>query len=223
MRGTQERCAPQRVDLLGKAALRLASLEVGDPGIVEALELLAHAPDRSHDGAAPCFGGVRGEDGVDLEIRDEALEALPTELRAQLAERRGQRLRLWLRAPVSLAKDARAMVLLGEVGQVEVAGERAGNKLGALQRPRRDEPFRLTLVAAVVSRADDEPAQLFDVAQKSRAAVIGDDAAEQPSEQADIAPERLGDLLAGGLPVLTQAVWRRRTPGSPPARGGTPR
>ena len=99
------------------------------------------------------------------------------------------------------------MVLLGEVRQVEVACERAGDELCALERPRGHKLLRLTLVAAVVPGADDEPAQLLDVAQKARAAVIRDYATQQPAEEADIAPERLWDLLASGFPVFTQSVW----------------
>src|SRR5438309_10484790 len=203
--------------------LRVAALEVGNSRIFEPLQLLAHATDRGHDRAPPRLGGMRGENGMDLEIRDQFGESFASELRPQLADRRGQRLTLRRRPAVPLAKHPRAVVLLGEVRQVEVARKRARDQLGPLELPRSRELFRGTFITPVVACADDERAQLLDVAEKTRSAVVRNHVAQESTEKADVTPQRLGDLLAGGFPSLIQPVWRRCTPGSRPARAGTPR
>ena len=126
---------PQRVDLLDEPSLRVALFAVGDPRIVQPLELIADAPDGRDHRPAPSLGRVRCEDGVDLERLDQTVESLRTQLGSKLADRRGQRLGHWLRSAVAFADDARTMVFLSEVGQMEIARERARHLLGAIESP----------------------------------------------------------------------------------------
>jgi len=61
-------------------------------------------------------------------------------LAADLGDRGRERLAHRLLPGIALPQDPDPLVLLGQVGQVEVDGERAGHVLGALQGPGGDEP-----------------------------------------------------------------------------------
>src|SRR5437899_1294515 len=106
---------------------------------------------------------------------------------------------------VALGQAPRAGVLFGESSAVEVAGERARHLLRATEPPRGGELFGLAFVPVVVAGTDDKTSQFLDVPQQVCAAVIGDDLPEHPAQQADVAPQRLGDLLPRGLPGLRQS------------------
>ena len=110
-------------------------LAVGDARIIEAFQLLAHASDRGHDRATAGLGGMSGEDGMDLERRDERIEALAPDLCTEFGHRCRQRLWKRLRTRVALAQNACPVMLLGKICQMEVAGEGAGHLLGPLHRP----------------------------------------------------------------------------------------
>ena len=78
---------------------------------------------------------MRGEDGVEPQ-RLQALErGVVADLGGEAHERRGDRVGgvLAVGAAVALAQDAHPLVLLGEVHEVEVARERAGDLVGALR------------------------------------------------------------------------------------------
>ena len=196
---------PQRIDLLDQPSFRVAPFGVRNPRIVKALQLLAHATDRRDHRAPSRLRGVRREDRVDLEVRNELVESLAAQLWPKVPDRGGQGFGLGLRSAVALAKHARAVVLFGEIGQVEVARERARHLLRAIEPPRGDELFSLAFVPVVIAGTDDKTSKFLDVPQQVRAAVIGDDLPEQPAQQADVAPQRLGDLLPRGLPGLRQS------------------
>ena len=149
--------APQRVDLLAQPAIGFDLLTIGDPWIVEAFELLSDAADRGHDRTAPRLRRVSGEDRMELQAGHELGQALAAKPVPQLRDARGERLRERRRATVALPDHPGPMVLLGEVGEVEVARERARDQLGALELPGRDQPLRIPLEAAFVPGADHEP------------------------------------------------------------------
>ena len=207
VQGLHVRCAdlrrqPQPIDLLDEPSLGVDALGVGDAGIVEALELVAHAPDRGDHGTAPRLGGVRREYRLDLERRDELLEALAAQLGLQRADARLQRLRQRFRSAVALADDPRPMVLLGEIRQVEVAGKRARHLLGAVEAPGGHEFFGVALKAVVLAGADDQTSQLLHIPQQVGAAVVGDHPSQKFAQQADVASQGRWDLLAGCLAGL---------------------
>ena len=162
-------------------------------------EDLADPPDRGRDRTAPGLGGVRGEDGV----KAKRIDALGRGIAANLAGERGDRLRdrVFLRQDpsVALAQHADAVVFLGEVDEVEVAGEGAGDLVGAGDRERFDERLRLVERARpAVECTDRERAQLLDVGEQVAAALFGQHSAEQIAEEADIGA-KFGRQLAPGL------------------------
>ena len=159
---------------------------------------------------------------MDLEAGDEIAQTLSPQARAQLIDRRGDGLGKRLRTAVALTDDARALVLLGEVGEVEVDGEGARDELRTLELPGSDEPFGLALEASVLAAADDQRAQALDVAQEIRAAVVRDDPAERVAEQAYVAPQLGRNLLAGGLSSWTR-FGQPRTRASREAPAARPR
>ena len=199
--GPQRRGAPQGVDLLDHAALGAALVRpVAECG-VELVEQVRQATDAARDGAAAGLGGVRGEHGVEAE-RLQALErGVVSDLCRQLHERRRDRIDgvLLLGPSVALAEDAHALVLLDEVDQVEVDGERAGDLIGALHGEGVGDlggPGE-GLGRLVGVRLDRRGAQLLDVVVEAGRTALAQHAPEEPAQAADIAAHPLGDLLAG--------------------------
>src|SRR5438309_10032275 len=96
---------------------------------------------------------MSGEDGMDLERRDERIEALAPDLCTEFGHRCRQRLWKKLRTRVALAHHACAAMLLGEVCQMEVAGEGARHTLSAIERPRGDSLLGLALAVRVLPSA----------------------------------------------------------------------
>src|SRR5256885_15670706 len=104
--------SPQRIYLLDQPPLGLEPFRVGDPGIVEELELLAGAPDRRHDRAAPCLSWMRREHGVDFEPRDEVLQLFRAEPPSKMSHGGRDRLGHRIGAAVAVSEHAGTVVLL---------------------------------------------------------------------------------------------------------------
>ena len=139
--------APQQVDLFEQPAPRLDELAGRGRGIVEALEPLTDPPDSRHDRSPPRFRRMGCENRVDLEPTHQLAQALAPELPAQMLHRRRERLGQGIRTLVALLQNPRSVVLLGKVGQVEVARERLRHLLRALDRPAGDKLLRGVLGA----------------------------------------------------------------------------
>jgi hypothetical protein len=77
-------------------------------------------------------------------------------------------------------------VLLGQVGEVEVAGERAGHRHGPLDLPSGDHFGDGVGRDLAPARRDDGFAQAFDVGQQVFAALLGQHLAEQFAEQTHV-------------------------------------
>ena len=90
-------------------------------------------------------------------------------------------LALWLAAGVAVAERTDPLVLLGEVDQMEVDGERASDQLGAVQRPAADDLRGVGLLVFVAAGRDDRVPQRLDVVQETLPAVLDQDLAEQAS------------------------------------------
>ena len=159
-------------------------------------------------------------------------------LRAELAadgrDGGGQRLAWRAIAGVPLAQRADPLVLLGQVGEMEVDGERVRDGFGPLQRPGRDQVGDLAddaaavvaaavgaaaaVVAAAVGAAaavaggvrvagrDDGVPEPFDVVEQFLAAGLAERVAEQPAEQPDIAAHRRRHVLTVGVPAHRASV-----------------
>ena len=143
---------------------------------------------------------MRREDGVEPHRLQAGERGLVADLGGEADERGRDRVGgvLAVGAPVALAQDAHALVLLGEVHEVEVAGERARDLVGALDRERvgdglRARERRRCLVGVRLDRRD---AQVLDVLEEARRAALAQHPPEQRSEHAHVRAHALGDLLA---------------------------
>ena len=125
------------------------------------------------------------------------------EFRAHGGERAGERLGGTGGAVVGLAKRSRAVPLLREVDEVEIARERAGHLLSTIERPRGHE--RVGRVRVPASRGgfraglDHRSPQRFDVGEEPGASVLGDDLTERVADQPHLLAERTRHLMPRGV------------------------
>ena len=122
------------------------------------LQLNRHPTDGSDHRAPACLGGMGSEHRVHPELLQHLVEARGIHLPQHLFHRRVQGLGQRVGSLVALAQGAHALVLFGQVREVEVARERAGDLLGAFDRPRRHQVFGPASIRGRVARGDDEPA-----------------------------------------------------------------
>ena len=163
---------PEQVNLLQQAALGLALLAGRERGIVEALELVAHPPDGRDHGPAAGLRGVGGEHRVHLQPGQRLPQALLPQRPAQFGHRRCQAVRKHGPTPVALPQRPLPLVLLGQVGEVEIAGEGARHLLSPLQRPVGDQPLRLHLHSLVLAGCDHGSPQALHVCEQLRSAPL---------------------------------------------------
>ena len=112
------------------------------------LEQLGDGADLDLDGPPARLGGVGGEDGVELEPLEQQLRLGRSDLvdepavgPGHLVDRVGRRVEGDL--ALALVEGGDAVVLLAQVGEVEVGGEGPGEQLGVAQRQAVDERDRL--------------------------------------------------------------------------------
>ena len=141
--GPELRRPPQHVDLLAQLAEGLGAVGRGEPGIIERVHQGGNQPQRGDHRPAPRLGGVSGEHRVHAQPGQQFLQPVTAVGAADLPHRGLQRLRQRVPGHVPLAQGPDALVLLGQVGEVEVHGEGAGDLLRAVQRPRGDESGNL--------------------------------------------------------------------------------
>jgi hypothetical protein len=135
---------------------------------------------------------VRGQHRAQLQPGDQ----LGGALRPHLLHGGGQRLRQRRLSGVAAAQGADAVVLLGQVGQMEVAGERAGDLHRALDGPPGGHRGDLVNRHLPPSCGDHPLAQALDVGEQLGTAVLGDHLSQQLTEQANVGTElvrHLGD------------------------------
>src|SRR5690606_6837206 len=96
------------------------------------------ATDAAGHGATACLGRVCGEDRVEAQFGQTLARLLVADLASQLRERgrHGVGRVLPARLPCPLAQHAHPLVLLREVDEVEVTGERAGDLIRTLDGER---------------------------------------------------------------------------------------
>ena len=116
-------------------------------------------------------------------------------------------------------------MLLGEVHEVEVHRERAGDLLGAGRIERGGDALGLgvRLVVARLVRPDRGVAEPLDVVEELLPTGFDEDRAEQPAEQADIGAEpgidvahhELAVAVVGGFRGVGHSSKLARWPGKP--------
>ncbi len=177
------------------------------PGVVGLGEQIADPAQRGRHRAAPRLGGVRGEHQVHAQPAEQAVEMARALIVAELAGRGGHRLAHRRDPGVTLPQRTDPLQLLGQVGEMEIHGERPGHQLGPVQRPaghqRRDlvpAPVGARAGSVPAPGLDHRPAQPLGVVQEILAAGLAQHLAQDPAEQPYIAPHRRGQLLAVGIP-----------------------
>ncbi len=125
------------------------------------------------------------------------------DLLGELRERRRDRVvqdgRSGGRLGLPVAQHAHAVVLLGEVREVEVAGERTGDLFGALHGEGGHDVCGLVqrVGRRVAVGPDGQLAETFDVVQQVLAPVLAEDPAEKSAEQAHVLAQRVRYLVPG--------------------------
>ena len=167
--------------------------------------------------AAPCLGGMRGDDRGDQRTVERLGHLLGVEVGVvELEVRRGQGAVL-RRFPGSLVDGAAAFAVdvLGDVGQQREMGERADHRdrvagIDAVEQSR--ELRTVDLGAAHPERLDP---RLLDESERLVAVLLAHGVAEDRTEQPDVLPHRLGRLpphlrALDGSDGFEQAVGCRR-------------
>ena len=208
---------PERRDLPAEMPADLGVLVRGHIRVGEPFEQAADPPERDEQGAPPRLGRVRREDRRHDEPAEQGIDArwgIGRHLRGpEASERLGDRpVGGPTRRPMSGAPERPHPVpLLGQVDELEVEGERAGEGLELVAVEGRDvggdallDAMAGVLVGREGTAADrDEPrAQALDEREQLRTRLLGDDLAEQRAEKADLARERVAspaDAGAGGF------------------------
>ena len=191
----QLRRAPERVDLLQEPAAGVPLLAAGRPRIVQPIELDADPGDGGYHRPAPGLGRVGGQHWVHAQLGQQPPEPFLAEAVADLRHRRGERLGQLGTRPVALAQGPGPVPLLGQVGEVEVAGEGARDPLGLVEAPARDQLLCRALLLVAHAGRDHGAAKLLDILQQLHAALLGEHLAEQVAEQPHLLAEGLRHLL----------------------------
>ena len=134
--------AHERIDLLQHMALVFH--EVGTTQAAALLEQARDAADLALDGATARLGGMRGEDGVELQALEQLARAALPHLVDETAVGDGELVggvdgRIDRDVALASAQRRDAVALLGKVGQVEERGEGADHDLRTVERERVDQ------------------------------------------------------------------------------------
>lgn len=166
---------PDEVDVLGQPDVLASSVGLDDGRFEEfgdAAELVEHG--------APCgLGGVRGEDGPDVEVLDRLAQVLGVGVLEAVG---GAGEEPALGGP-AVAHLVGAVDLLGDVGEVEVGGEGAHELRGGLQVRVAEERGRCLAVLA------GQGADSLDEVEEVLALLSYEGLAQQVSEAADVCPQ----------------------------------
>ena len=145
---------------------------------------------------------MRGQHRVHFEPSDQRVLVTGAELGVpEAGDRRGQRLADRCGAGVALAQGADPLLFLGQVGQVEVDGERSGYRLGPAERPALHQRGDLVVGfrAGRQPRGDDPVPQILDVIEQILTCLLADDLAEDLAQQPDVPPHGRRELPAVGV------------------------
>ena len=152
---------------------------------------------------------MSGEHRVYPQVGEQGGDARRPVLGPYGGHRLGQRFADRLLAGIPLAQRADPLMLFGQVGEVEVDGERVRDGLGALQRPGGDHvAYVVQGVIRGAARRDDGVPQALGVVEQFLAAGLAQHLAEQVAEQADIPAHRRRHVLAVGVPAHDASVAR---------------
>ena len=136
------------------------------------------------------LGRMRGQYGPDLELRYRCPQLIVADSGlAQACDRIGERLARHPALVLVLAAAAQAMVLLGDVRELEEDRERAQHRGLLLEREGADGFLELRALARL-ARVTRETANLLLQHEQLLALLLDEDVSEHVAEQADIGAER---------------------------------
>lgn len=183
---------PDEVDVLGEAQVVAAAVAGAGDGL---FQQGGDAAELVEDAAAGRFGGVRGEDGPDVEVLDGLAQVLGVGVLEHVG---GAGEEPALGGAVG-AQFLAAVHLFGDVGEVEVGGEGAHELGGRLQVGVAEEGGGGFAVGA------GEGAHLFDEVEKVLALLADERLPEEVAEAADVRAQLCvrGVLGVGGDLVST--------------------
>ncbi len=223
---------PEDGDLLRERRLPLAALRRRQADVVELVEELGDPTMLLEDRARQRLGRVRRENELDRDPLGSGRDLLRGD-RVSPEELDGLGERLARRSAQALVLSAapHPVVLLGDVGEVEVDGEGAeddGLRLDVERRDRLGERSGGAFVAAP-PEACEEAHPLLE-AEDALALLLGEDPPEDLPEEPDVRAERsvwrgVGRVAHGSHSARPQAVAatrRRVRSASRPARGPSP-
>ena len=201
---------PQQRDLFGDPPLGVAPLARRQPSVVEPDELLRDADVGEQHGSPRRLGRVSGQDEADPRLARPCRE-LVARHRFEEPERILERLARDPAVVCVLATPAQAMVLLGEVRELEVEAERAQDERLRLRLEIVDRVGRRD--GAVAPRLSRLPADAFDELEQVPSLLFDENLAQDRAEQPDVAAEWSGRVAHRG-PVRTAGRVRsgRRPP-----------
>ena len=108
-------------------------------GAIETVKLRADAAQCLGHGAPSGLGRMCGQDRVHLKTIEQLAAAVRPDGLAEALHGGSERLAHRLSTAIALAQGADPLVLLRQVGQMEIDSERPGNRFGARQRPARHQ------------------------------------------------------------------------------------
>ena len=199
----ERRRAPEHVDLGQQAPLVLGQRRPADVQRVALRHQVRDPPDRGGDRAPAGLGGMGGDDRAELELLQPRDRRVEPDLLGQGGHGcregvvRGELVRGQDGLPTVQRADA--VVLLGEVREVEVARESARDLFGPGRGEALDEILGLDerFHPGLVVGADRQLAQPLDVGQQLAAASLAEHRAEEAAEQPDVVAQRVGDVVPG--------------------------
>ncbi len=206
--GPQVARVPQQRDLLAQAPAQVRVLVGRGQRVVERVEQPADPPQGDEQRPTPGLRRVGGEHRVHRDAAQERLDAGPVVVHRQPLDRLAQRFvdRPSLRPARPRPQHADPLALLGEVDELEVEGERAGDRRRAGHVERRDlrpEPLPLDVgledhVRVAAAERDRAAPDAFHEREQVRSSLLGDDLAQERSEEPDLVRQRVAGMAQPG-------------------------
>ena len=204
--GAERRGAQEVRDLLEQPPFVLGARG----GVLRAVPLVdevGDAADGRGDRAATGLGRVGGQHGVEAEGLEPCGGLVRTHLVHEFGVGGGERVARDTAVVATLTEDAHTVVLLGQVRQVEVRREGAGDLFCPLRRQRRDDGLgpRSTVGVVALVRRDDRRTERLDVLEQVVAAALAEHPPEQAAEVADVRAQVAVDRTADVVTCAAEA------------------
>ena len=184
---------PQQRHLLRERCLDAPPASRGERLVVELREQAAQAEMGREDGSPRGLGRVCGEHELERELPRRAFELRGLDGRlAQARDRLRERLARCPLLVLVLAAASEAVVLLGEIRELEVDAERAQHERLPFEVEPPDQPTQLLALRGPARRprAPGEEADPLLLVEQVLALLLDEDPAQDVPEQTDVTPER---------------------------------